>query len=284
MKVLMFNVFLVLAALSVSSAQASVLWKISGNGLDKPSYLYGTVHMICKSDFYMDERIETAFNSTETLMLELDMSSQHEMMQLQQLMVNPTGPYLQDYFSDEQYEHANQFFIDHVGANLQFIGTLKPFALQATVIAVTAPCDEVASYEEYFMEQAAQAELEIAALETAEFQATLFDDIPLEQQVEWLWDLIDDVAATDNLFAKFTQAYLAEDMDELHGLMLEDPSFADFNELILDDRNLAWVAPIQQQIHESPTFIAVGAGHLAGDVGMIELLRAEGYSVEAVSR
>ena len=152
------------------------------------------------------------------------------------------------------------------------------------MLTVTAPCDQVASYEGYFLEQAASSGLEITAVETAEFQATLFDDIPVDQQVEWLWDLIVDVESTQELFAKFTQVYLAEDMDGLYDLMLEDPSFADFNELILDDRNLAWVAPIKEQIHTQPTFIAVGAGHLAGDVGMIKLLRAEGYSVEPVVR
>ena len=284
MKTLLSKMLMLAVALTMSSAQASVLWKVSGNGLEQPSYLFGTVHMICQSDFHMDERIENAFNNTETLMLELDMSSQQEMMQLQQLLVNPTGPYLHEYLTEEQYEHANQFFTDHVGANLQFLGALKPFALQATVLAVTAPCDTVASYEGYFLEQAVGADMPITAVETAEFQATLFDDIPMDQQVEWLWELIDDVEATQELFATFTQVYLAEDMDGIYDLMLEDPSFADFNELILDDRNLAWVAPIKEQIHAQPTFIAVGAGHLAGDVGMIELLRAEGYSVQPVGR
>lgn len=270
--------------LVAGSAQASLLWKISGNDLERPSYLFGTVHMICESDFYMDERIEQAFDSMEVLMLELDMSSQQEMMQLQQLMLNPTGPYLENYLDEDQYAQVNQFFLDNVGAGLQFLGALKPFALQATALAVSAPCEELASYEAFFMERAAEAEYPVTAVESAEFQATLFDDIPTEKQVSWLWDMVEDPEAGQEVFTELTTAYLAEDMNTVFNLIAEEPEFKEYQALILDDRNKAWVAPIQAQIHQQPTFIAVGAGHIAGELGMVELLRSEGYTVEAIAR
>ncbi|RUO27556.1 TraB/GumN family protein [Aliidiomarina maris] len=272
------------ALLVAGSAQASLLWKVSGNDLEQPSYLFGTVHMICQSDFYMDERIEQAFANTQSLMLELDMSSESEMMRLQQLMVNPSGPYLDEYLDDDQYAQVDAFFQQHVGAGLQFLGALKPFALQATAMAVTASCDEVVSYEGYFLEQAMTGDYTVTAVESAEFQATLFDDIPMQQQVNWLWEIVDDVEAGQALFQELTSVYLSEDMDALFEVIVSEPEFQEYQGLILDDRNLAWVEPIRAQIHQQPTFIAVGSGHIAGELGMLELLRAEGYTVEPIAR
>ncbi|WP_332913994.1 TraB/GumN family protein [Algoriphagus boritolerans] len=74
---------------SATAQESSLLWKISGNGLEKESYLFGTIHIICKSDFLMDERITTAFESTEELILELDMSDPQLQLKMQQVSMNP---------------------------------------------------------------------------------------------------------------------------------------------------------------------------------------------------
>lgn len=268
----------------MSSAHASLLWKISGNDLEQPSYLFGTIHVICGSQFYMDERIENAVNDTDTLMLEIDMSSPQTMMRLQQLMVNPQGPYLQDHLSEEQLATVDEYFIENFGAGVAQLGVLKPMALNSMVLVGGLPCDDVKSYEVVLAEMAENQEMSLAELESVEFQMSIFDDIPLAEQVEWLWEMIDDEEHTQAQMAAMVDAYLSEDVDRLLTFMKEDPQFQDYFEVLLDDRNVNWIAPIREQIHSESTFIAVGAGHLAGDMGVIQLLREAGYEVEAINR
>lgn len=280
----LFNICLLSAGLVLSSAQASLLWKISGQDLDQPSYLFGTIHLICQNEFYTDERIEQAFASTDALMLELDAESPNTMMQMQQLMFNPTGAYLGDHLNDEQLEKTDTFFTENFGVGLAQIGVLKPLALNSMVLMASMDCTDVVSYESYFTGLAHDSDAPIYELETVQFQMSIFDDIPVGEQVGWLWEMINDMDAVSEQFGELQAAYLNEDMDALLALMKEDPQFADHYEALLDQRNVNWVEPIREQIHQQSTFIAVGAGHLPGEMGVVELLREAGYTVEAVQR
>lgn len=270
--------------LLMSSAQASLLWKISGNDLEQPSYLFGTIHLICGGQFYMDDRIENAVSETDTLMLEIDLTDTATMMRLQQLMVNPQGPYLQEHLSESQLSSVDEFFIENFGAGVAQLGVLKPMALHSMVLVAGMPCTDIKSYEVVLSEMAGEQDMAITELETVEFQMSLFDNIPLQEQVEWLWTMIDEEGEAQAQMAAMVDAYLGEDLEALLTLMKDDPQFSEYFELLLDDRNVNWVAPIREQIHAQSTFIAVGAGHLPGEMGMIELLREAGYEVEAVSR
>lgn len=272
------------SCLLMNSAHASLLWKISGNDLEQPSYLFGTIHVICGSQFYMDERIESAVREADALMLEIDMTSPQTMIRLQQLMVNPQGAYLQEHLSEEQLATVDEYFVENFGAGVAQLGVLKPMALNSMVLVAGLPCDDVKSYEVVLEEMASAQDMPVMELESVEFQMSIFDDIPLAEQVEWLWDMIEDEAETQAQMAAMVDAYLSEDLDRLLTFMKEDPQFEDHFEVLLDDRNVNWVAPIREQIHAQSTFIAVGAGHLPGDMGVIELLREAGYEVEAVSR
>lgn len=275
---------IVTSCILMSSAHASLLWKISGNDLEQPSYLFGTIHVICGSQFYMDERIESAVRESDTLMLEIDMTSPQTMMRLQQLMVNPQGPYLQEHLSEAQLATVDEYFVEHFGAGIAQLGVLKPMALNSMVLVAGLPCDDVKSYEVVLGDMAAEQDMALTELESVEFQMSIFDDIPLAEQVDWLWEMIDDEEETQAQMAAMVDAYLAEDLDRLLTFMKEDPQFQDHFEVLLDDRNLNWIAPIREQIHTQGTFIAVGAGHLPGEMGVIQLLREAGYEVEAISR
>lgn len=270
--------------LSISTAQASLLWKVSGNGLEEASYLFGTIHLICKNQFYMDERIEQALAESEQLAKEIDISSPQTMMRLQQLMVNPDGPYLESHLSDDELAELDQYFLDNFGAGLAQLGGLKPMALNSMLLVGAMPCSETESYEAYFAEQAKELELPIVELETVDFQMSLFDDIPQAEQVRWLVEMVQDEEATGELMEALVSAYLNEDLEALLLLMNEDPQFAEYSEALLDARNRNWVAPLQDMMQERSTFVAVGAGHLPGEMGVIELLRRAGYEVEAIAR
>lgn len=275
---------MLLFVLSLGTAQASLLWKVSGNELTQPSYLFGTIHVICEDRFIMNDTIESAFAQSETLVMELDISAPGTMQRLQALMVSEEGPYLDRYLNEQQLETMDAYFRENIGAGLGQLGGLKPMALNSMVMIGGLPCTETTSYEVFFMEQADEQETPIVALEDVDFQMGLFDEIPLQEQVEWLWEMISDSEMGDALMESMVQAYEQQDLDALMEIMEEDPQFNHYMEMFIDERNRNWIAPLRQQMHESTSFIAVGAGHLPGDQGLINLLREAGYDVKAVSQ
>lgn len=275
---------MMLFVLSIGNAQASLLWKVSGNDLAQPSYLFGTIHIICEDRFIMNETIEDAFEQSETLVMELDISAPGTMQRLQALMISQEAPYLDSYLNEEQLETMDAYFRENLGAGLAQLGSLKPMALNSMIMIGSLPCTDTTSYEVFFMEQAGERETPIVALEDVDFQMGLFDDIPMQEQVDWLWEMITDSETGEALMESMVKAYAQQDLDALMQLMMDDPQFNDYMEKFIDERNRKWVAPLREQMHEGSAFIAVGAGHLPGDQGLVNLLRDAGYRVEAVNQ
>ena len=278
-----WQVLLLSSALIMGSAQASLLWKISADDLPQPSYLFGTIHLICEQDYFMDERIEAALAESDALVKEIDLSSPEVMLRLQQLMVNPEGAYLHEYLDEEQLTEVDEYFTEHFGAGLAQVGVLKPLALSSMVMTAGMPCTEIKAYEMELAELANQYELAILELESVDFQMELFDGIPLADQVEWLWLSIEQEEEAQQVMQSMVDAYVNEELDLLLEAMQQDPQMMDYIEVILNERNRNWIAPIREMMHEQPVFIAVGAGHLPGEQGVIRLLQEAGYTVEPVT-
>jgi uncharacterized protein YbaP (TraB family) len=139
------QVFL-LVAVSFSAAlaqESSLLWKISGNGLQKDSYLFGTIHLICKDEFKVDDRVLAAFNESERLVMEMDMSDPELMAKMQQISVNPGMKNLKDDLAPEYAKIFDEFLIAHYGAGLAQLGILKPFILASMAMVKTISCEEM---------------------------------------------------------------------------------------------------------------------------------------------
>lgn len=261
--------------------EKSLLWKISGNGLEMESYLFGTIHIICQDRFFMDERIENALLSTEKIALELNMMDPNMMAEMQQLSVNKDFQNIKSDLSADQADALDKFLTKSYGAGLDQLGILKPFVLSSMVMLKMLPCEEQSSYEMFFVDKAKEQQMEMVGLETVAFQVGIFDEIPQKIQIEDLAKLVTDDAGMKE-FESLVDAYLEEDIDELYSLIADNEMFKEYGELLLAGRNSNWIPVIEELIHQQPTFIAVGSGHLASESGVIALLRNAGYTVEAV--
>ncbi len=277
-----FGAGMFLAKAAKAQDTKSLLWKIEGNELAKPSYLYGTIHAICPEDFFLKESVKEALKNTDQIVLELDMDDPQFMMKMQQNMMNPGMSNISDQFSEEDRKLVNDFLIANFGANLDQLGIVKPFGLAAMVIQKTISCDKPESYEQVFIKNAAEREIELIGLETIEFQATLFDDEPMEDQIKMVVDGVKEFEDGKDEFKQLVEVYKTEDIVELQQLLADSPQFASFADLLVFDRNKNWIPKITQITRETPSFIAVGALHLAGENGVINLLKKEGYKVTAI--
>jgi len=275
-------VMFVFQAFAGEKEEKSLLWKISGNGLKETSYLFGTIHMICKDKFYMDEKIENALASSNVLAMELNMADPNLMAEMQKLSVNPGFANIKGEFTPEQASAVDKFLIASYGAGLDQLGVLKPMVLSSMVLIKMLPCTEQSSYEMFFTEKAKSQDKPVKGLETVAFQMGVFDQIPQKLQIDELGKMVVNQEGMEE-FDKLVGAYLEQDVDKLFDLISENEMFQEYGDLLLENRNKNWIPKIEEMVKEQATFIAVGSGHLGSETGVINLLRKAGYTVEAVN-
>ena len=261
--------------------KSSLLWKVSGNGLEKPSYVYGTIHLICEADFSLRPAVKEAFEETEVTMLELDLDDPNMAVEAQKHALNPTGENFSKYLEENEKKALNDFFTKEYGADLTQLGMMRPIGLVSLIITKMMTCG-TKSYEAEFVKMSKEAGKEVLGLETIGFQMGVLDGIDTETQAEWLAGMILDKDKQSDDFSKMTSAYQANDLEALYKVVSEAPEMEKFKKPMLDDRNADWIAKMETQMKKQSTFFGVGAAHLPSDTGVIELLKAKGYKVEPV--
>ena len=273
---------IILAAITFAAEaqDQSLLWKITGNGLKNPSYLFGTIHIMC-GDYMLDEKVTTAITDTEQIYLEIDMDDPALAGKMQKLVINKDMKNFSDELDEDEKKKLNDFLIEHYNAGLEQFGVLKPFALMSMILVKRISCESAKGMEDLIQSAAQKDNKEIKGLETVEFQMGLFDSVPLEDQMVWIMDLLEDDYPDD--YDDLMTAYINEDLDQLELLMAESPGMENYLEMLLYKRNKNWVPLISQISKAKSTFYAVGAGHLTGDQGVVSLLKAEGFTVEPIN-
>jgi hypothetical protein len=278
-----------------TSAENSLLWEITGPGLKTPSYLFGTIHMIPAEDFALNAATRQAFETAKTITFEIDTEEMSNPMALfsmmgKMYMANDTS--LSDLLSKEEYQLVADHF-DNIGMPLSFLRRIKPMFLSVMVSEdmknfQSGQGDKIMSYELELTRMAKEAEKDIRGLETMEYQMGLFDSIPYLAQARMLVDAVKAEQALKNgetenddlSFDRMVELYKNQDIIAMQELGGEEEGLAGYEDILLNNRNRNWISGMVQQMKEGATFFAVGAGHLAGEVGVIALLRAEGYQLK----
>ncbi len=265
----------------------TLLWKISGNGLEKPSYLFGTIHMLCADDAVLSPNMKKAIHNCDEVYFEVDMDNLFEMFGVMGKMKMRGDTTLHDLLSPADYKKVKDYF-ENKGSMLPFsmLETYKPIIAASTLEEGSLPCDNTVMMEQVIMEEAKQYEKKIRGLETMAYQASVLDSIPYKLQAEQLVDYIDKNnkgEKDDKEMKDMFEAYKSQDLKKLEKLMVEtDAGMAGFVDIMLYHRNRNWVNKLKTLLPQKSLLIAVGAGHLPGEKGVINLLRKEGYSVTPV--
>ncbi len=261
----------------------SLLWKISGNDLESPSYLYGTFHLLCPDDLAFSELTEQALKISEQLALELDFDDPGLMGALQAGMFLKDGATAKDYLTEDEYTLVAEFFSTNLGMPFEALASIKPFFLSSMTMLFFLDC-QPGSPEQEFANRAGELGMEVIGLETVEEQLAFVDNISLEDAAKMLVEGIEDQDEGQEMTSKMVTTYLAGDLEGIEDIIESymDDEYAEFNEDLLIKRNLKWLPKFEELMREKSTFIAVGAGHLTGEQGMIKLLRKAGYKLEAV--
>ena len=270
-----------LPKLIINKNDNSLLWEVSGNGLSQSSYLFGTFHLMCKNDIHFSGQLTTAVGRAEKIYMEMDMDDPAIMLGGLLLMNMKDGKTLQQLYSAAEYKRLEIFFRDSLHTPLSFLQKMKPFFLEALLYPKMMPCKTISGVEEELMKVAKLEKKEIKGFETMEFQASVFDSIPYEEQAKELLKSIDSMAVNKNNFDTMMNVYKSQQINEIENLFSKsEAGMQDHQDLLLNDRNKNWVAQLKTIMKTTPVFVAVGAGHLVGKLGLIALLRKEGYTVQ----
>ena len=260
----------------------TLLWEISGNGLQQPSYLFGTIHMICKEDFLISEIVKQKFNSSKQVYLELDMDDPQLQVTMMQQMQLPDKETLKNKLGESNFRKLDSFLQKEMNMNLVMFDKFKPMMVMSILAQRLLPCAGMESYDMNFAKMATEQKKELLGLEKVEDQLGVFDAIPDSLEIRSIMNMVNDFESHKKEFSRMSSIYKTQDLDALYQLMAESPEMMGSQELLLDRRNRNWVPVMESVMKNSSTFFAVGAGHLAGSQGVLELLRKQGYKVKGI--
>ena len=269
------------AATAEQEAMDALLWKIEGQDLTEPSYLYGTIHIISQNDFFLTDATKAAFDESQKIVLELDMDDPQMPMQMMQYANMQDGQTLDQLLSEETYQKLDELVKKNMGMGIGMFNKWQPILAYSLFIQefIDGP---MASYEQSFMQMAQESSKEILGLETVKEQIDAIAAIDYETQAAYLTEQINDLEGQKELFSTMVDLYKKQDLDALERYVVESEGGDQFAEHLLKERNEKWISRMHEQAKKEPSFFAVGAGHLAGEYGVVNLLREAGFTVTKV--
>jgi len=260
----------------------TLLWKITGNGLKKPSYIFGTMHLLCKDDARLSDSLQKAIAESDQIYFELDLDDMSEIMSgLKYLRMNDNVK-LSDLVTKDEYERIKKYFTDHPSIiPFSMMERLKPAML--TSLLGGLGCDAADGMEMSIMADAKNQNKEIKGLETSQFQSSLFDSIPYTEQAKELVNYIDSNDKYQKSTQELVQVYKKQDLKKIGELTTSSEGGLDkYLDLLVYNRNRHWMQELNLVLRTKPTLVAVGAGHLPGEKGMLALLKKAGFVVKPV--
>ncbi len=266
---------------SIQKNNNTLLWKVSGNGLGKPSFLFGTFHLLCKDDIHFSGQLLEAVKASNEIYMELDMDDPATLMGGLLFMNMKNGKKLHDYYNPVEYARVQKYFSDTLNTPIMLFEKAKPYFLVALLYPKMMNCSSPAGVEEELLKIAKENKKEIKGLETMQFQASVFDSIPYDLQAKEFLKNIDSFSMYKNEFAQMVDLYKRQDLDSMQNMLSKSEFGSDkYDDLLLNDRNKNWVKQLKEIMKKESVFVAVGAGHLTGEKGLINLLKKQGYKVE----
>lgn len=289
-------VFMLLLCITLG-AQAQLLWKVSGNGLDRPSYVIGTHHLAPLSVKDSIANLQQAIDQTEQVYGEIvmdDANNPEILMKMQQAMMLPADTTLKSFYTQAQYDTIAAVVKNYMGVDLALFDKLKPATI-TTQLSVALAMKSLKGFnpqeqlDTWFQKQARQAGKKVGSLETIDMQINvLYNSQTLMRQALLLYCTATHIEQGVDQSLRMNQAYMKQDLDELLAIIEEKMSDAcdstpeEISTLIYG-RNANWARQFTSVMKQSPTLFVVGAGHLPGPQGLLKLLQKQGYTVEAMN-
>lgn len=283
------SLFLAVPALAQDSLpQAkSIFWEVKGPGVAKPTYLFGTHHLHDYGFINKNKIILKKLKKADIVVGEIVIEPSTMMkVAMASIMPNKT---LNQLMNEKDYKATDECLRKYVGMGVQLFSRFKPIAIYqmimlkkyAKTLNMNLEKAGNSSMDEYFQKAARNLNKKLIALETVNDQLkVLYDGKPLDKQVDLLLEMVyDKDSLASQEIIKLNKMYKQQDLDGLHKLMKKTASEQELASLLVN-RNKKWIPKIEELLKsDKSAFIAVGAGHLPGEFGVLHLLRQKGYTI-----
>ncbi len=257
----------------------NLLWEISGNQLEKPSYLFGTIHVICEEDYIMTPAISNTLKNVDTYYAELNLADISTMTKMQEYL--KAEETLSKRITPKQYSELKHLLNEVFQLDIETFENLSDFAIMSTIMLQSFDCKNKKIYELELMQQALFMKKKLDGLETVEEQVNaMSNSTNIDSILGMLRDLKTDKGASSK---KLIELYTSENIKEiLNDFTKTSYIDAKSQKTLLDNRNKNWIPKMKQAMEGQSVFFAVGAAHLAGKKGVIRLLKKEGYTLKPI--
>lgn len=282
-------VFVLFAA---QSSNAQLLWKISGRGIEKPSYILGTHHAVPFTYCDSIPGLMEAFEEVDYVIGEFDMVKMGEMtpvqmQNMQKRMMMPADTTLLSLFNVEEKELLDAYLKETVKAELQMFSAMKPMTIMVTVqnrilMDIIPDIASMTGMDKYMQTLAVSKGKSVGGLETIEYQMSLLYGSSLEEQADALLEMAQN-SNSKELLIELTAAYKSQNLDILWNVFKEQMTSYEYDALV-SVRNRNWEKQIVELVPAQSSLFVVGSGHLPGEKGMITLLKQAGYNVEPIQK
>jgi len=264
----------------------SLLWKITGNEITQPSYLYGTMHLICDKTTFEKDKVQKAVDKTSQLYLEVDMFNPEAMQSAMNILLEDQK--IKDINDQTKKAQLLSLASKHLGMSSSMIeNTTLMTIFSMMAYKATDGCAVPTSVEEALIGMFKEINPKVFGLETIEQQMKFVTDSGVANLDNTITGL-EEFSEMKVIYKEMNEYYQSENISALYTIMIKpsdvySQEFIDkMMEVLLVQRNKNWVEQIPEIASQSQTFFGVGAGHLPGKNGVINLLRQAGYTVEAV--
>lgn len=278
--------------LVLGSAQAQVLYRITGNSAAAPSYILATNRLVDMTFLDSIPNVFKCYSACNKVITEFTMQDYEALSALRQAALLPDSIRLSNFFSQEQYKEIDQSLLLNLGMGLDKLGRMKPSYLtemyRDALMKEWLDYDEERSMETFFEKVAIQHNIPIYGLDDiGETMFMLFDREPFHWQCEELYKVISYPEKEVRQERVLREMYLYGRLSDM-AYQIKGPdnstsiSFSDYK--VYSQRNKVWAKRLSTYLKEGNAFITLNAIYLGGDDGLLEALRACGYRVKAVNR
>ncbi|MGK0414690.1 MAG: hypothetical protein ACJA1B_002918 [Polaribacter sp.] len=261
------------------SQKPYLLWKVSGNDLAKPSYIFGVNGAYKNSE--MISELNEVLRTTEQLVLDLKKeNTPEEASKIKQLIVNEAGAkYFYNQFDKATQKKLDDFFVTHYGADFKRLSAYKPFMISNLIESKIIPPYDITAELADFSKTHHQA---IIGLETIEEQIEEFEKVPLSEQVKTITEFITNPEIAKERSDKIITYYKNQDIKGIYG-ELEEFEDTEMEKIMLEARNIKWLPQLTSLMKDKSSFIAIGVTHmLPFKNNLKDLLETEGYTITLV--
>lgn len=263
----------------------SLLWMVTKEDSKDTSFVFGTMHLIKKDYFFFPDLLKKLIKSSDKVVLEIGDEINNPLKAMTLLRLEE-GQSMFDFFDEKQTDSIIIWAEEDLGMKEEMFratfGKMKPFALVSLASAEDMMKDSE-SYEQTIMKIQKEAEVELAGLETLEEQMSIFDDMSNEEQATMVMDAIRGDKKAEKQLDDMLRLYTSQNIDSMYLMVHEEGDVMADNEMqFLTERNQKWIPRMAEMMEGNQIFFAVGAAHLGGPEGVLELLRREGYTVTSI--